>query len=384
MSLKNKMKVWHIWDFPESVYVFLKDNFREEFFNEMFKKCAGIRPYARYLGVNQMTIKNYFKGHTYKRGIKHKQSIPLTLFRKSLNLMTEDLKKKVEDNIVSIKLKNRGLEIKDVELPFRESPDFYRAVAHILCDGSSSDKSGAYYANTCKELREEFKRDLNVFGNMKIYEIKPQDVTIVCFPKVLARTLAHILKIRFTYPDHLPKDIFNASNGCKAAFLRAVFDDEGTISTNLAVGMFNRNLIEEIKSLLGFFNIETTLTSIKKSDKWQDNYSFNVKTKYFSKFDEIIGFTSEDKAKKLKLAVNTRQRMVRTRPKALIEEQIIKILEAKPSKTIEIANSVELTLGYLSKFLGQMEEEGKIVKSGFSNNLKWSLPMDATNDTHNS
>lgn len=369
------MKVWHIWDFPENVYIYLKDNFRREFFEEMFSKCGGKRPYARYLGISQMSVKNYHKGYTYKNRIMHKQSIPLSVLKKSLSLMSETLKNKLEENIFAIKLKNKGLSIDNIKLPFKESPAFYRVVAHILCDGSMSDKSGAYYANTCKELREEFRKDLETFGIMKVYEIKPQRVPILYFPTVLARILAHILKIRFTYPDHLPQDIFNASNYCKSAFLRAVFDDEGTISTNLAVSMANRNIIEEIKKLFDYLNIETNSISVKKSNKWEDNYSFSIRTKYFSKFNETISFTSPDKAKKLKFAINTKQRFIRTRPKEIIEKQIVGILGNNQVGTLEIANKVELTLGYLNKFLKNMESEGKIVRNGSDNNLKWSLPM---------
>lgn len=368
------MKVWHILDFPENVYIYLREGFREEFFSNMFSKCGGKRPYARYIGVSQKTVKGYYEGNTCKNGIKHKQSVPFAVFKKSLALMSESLKDRLEENIVAIKLKNKGLSINNVKLPFKESSAFYRVVAHILCDGSMSDKGGVYYANNRKELRDEFKKDLVTFGDMKIYEIKLQTTPIVYFPKVLGRTLAHLLKIRFTYPDHLPKDIFNASYQCKAAFLRAVFDDEGTISTNLAVGMANRNVVKEIKELLESLDIKTTSISIKKSDKYGDNYQFNVRTKYFSRFNEVIGFASLDKAKKLESAINTRVRSIRTRSKELIEGQIIKILEDKTSGTLEIANGVELTLGYLNRFLKSMELDGKIVRSGFKNNLRWSLP----------
>jgi len=60
------MKTWHIWDFPDTIYINLKDEFRDVFFNKMFKKLGGKRPYARFLHVSQMTVKQHHKGYSYK------------------------------------------------------------------------------------------------------------------------------------------------------------------------------------------------------------------------------------------------------------------------------------------------------------------------------
>ena len=60
---KKKMKAWHIWDFPDMVYIYFNDKFREEFFDVLFRKCGGKRPCARFFGVNQQTIKQYYRGY---------------------------------------------------------------------------------------------------------------------------------------------------------------------------------------------------------------------------------------------------------------------------------------------------------------------------------
>ena len=105
------MKTWHIWDFPDTTYIYLKDNFREEFFTYMFKKFGGKRPYARFLGLTQRAVIFYYKGYTYKNGLKHPQAIPIWVFKKSAHLIDEDLKKKLENNLLLLKAKNKGIPL---------------------------------------------------------------------------------------------------------------------------------------------------------------------------------------------------------------------------------------------------------------------------------
>ena len=367
------MKTWHIWNFPDNIYISLTDEIREEFFNEMFKKVGGKRPYARFLGLNQMAVKSYHRGSTCKNGLKHPQAIPIWVFKKSLSLMNEDLKEKLEDNIVLLKAKNKGIPIINPKLPFKESPAFYRIVAHMIGDGSASGRKVPYYANTCKELREQFKKDLEIFGEMKIYERKPNTTPIVCFPKVITDILSYVLDVKFTYPDRIPKQIFNASKECKVAFLQALFDDEGTISTNLAISMANKNLIEEIKRLTESLGVETNAISIKKYETQKDNFTFSIKRDNLLKFKEKIGFSHPDKIKNLDPAINTKNRKERTRDIGMLYKLVLENLKKRRMATLEIANNLQLTLGHTLKILKNMEEDNKVLRSGFKNKIIWSL-----------
>jgi hypothetical protein len=56
-----------------------------------------------------------------------------------------------------------------------------------------------------------FKKDLGVFGIMKIHEGNFKNTPMVYFPKVLTDILSFILNIRFTYPNHIPRDIFKGA-----------------------------------------------------------------------------------------------------------------------------------------------------------------------------
>jgi len=69
------MREWHIWDFPDTNYIYLNDSFRKEFFEQIFKKLGGKRPAARFLGVSQKTLKDYFKGYTLKNNMCYPEII---------------------------------------------------------------------------------------------------------------------------------------------------------------------------------------------------------------------------------------------------------------------------------------------------------------------
>jgi hypothetical protein len=383
MSLRNKMGIWHILDFSDNAYVLFKDNFRERFFQKMFEESGGKRPYARFLHLSQMSVKTYYQGYTYKNGIKHVQAVPLSLLKKSLSLMNSTLKNELEKNIIGLKGRGKCSVVSNVKLPFKESPEFYRIVAHVIADGSASERGSPYYANTCKELRSHFVSDLKIFGDVPSYENTSGSVPMVCFPKIITDILSYILRIKFTYPNHLPKLIFDSSDECKSALLQAIFDDEGTISTNLAIKMNSYTLVKEIRDLTESLGIKTTKIVQSINSSGIGSYSFNVSRASFLGFKEKIGFVSPNKIKNLDFAVNLKDRVQRTRNKCDLEEQIIKILNGRNIKTLDIANKMQFTLNYMSKFLKIMENEGKIICSGFKNKVYWSLPMDATNDTHN-
>ncbi len=367
------MKTWMIWDFPDTIYIYLKDNFKEEFFNNVFEKFEGKRPYANFLGLEQMTVKSYHKGYFYKNGRKYLQSVSLSLFRKSLSSMDVKLKYKLENNIHFLKAHGRSIPVLNPKLPIKESPAFYRIVAHMIGDGSAPKNHPPYYANTSKELREQFKEDLNIFGQVKIYETKTTTTSIVCFPKVITDILSYILDIRFSYPDRIPKDIFYASEECKSSFLRALFDDEGTISTNLAISMNNFNLVNEIKSLVNNLGIETSRIIIKKNKLGRDNYYFSVKLNSFEIFRDKIGFSHPRKKNNLDAAINRRYRKQRTRSIESIDKDVIDILRKRQMRTLELANELQFTLNHMLFHLKRLEKRNFVRRDGYKNKIVWYL-----------
>ena len=367
------MKTWHILDFPGTTYVYLQENFREEFFKSIFERVGGKRPYARFLGLGQMTVKHYHKGYFYKNGTKYLQSIPVSLFKKSFGLMDDELREKLENNIHLLKAHGKSIPVLNPKLPINESPAFYRIVAHMIGDGSAPKNHSPYYANTSKELREQFIEDLSIFVQVTVHETKTTTTPIVCFPKVITDVLAHILDIKFTHPDKIPRNIFYSSDDCKSAFLRALFDDEGTISTNLAISMNNFNLVNEIKSLVNNLGIETSKVITKKNRLGRDNFYFSIKSKSFEIFRDKIGFFHPKKKNNLDAAINRKYRKQRTRSVESIDKDIINILRIRQMRTIELANKLQFTLNHMLLHLKRLEKRNWVKRHGYKNKIIWSL-----------
>ncbi|MBI2667795.1 hypothetical protein HYX17_03425 [Candidatus Woesearchaeota archaeon] len=365
------MKSWHIWDFPDNIYISLKRQAHKEFFREMFIEYGGKRAYARFLGLSQTAVKQHWRGYSKKGGRLYTQCIPLWVLKKSCK--TNRLKRKIENNINLIKGSNKSNPITNPKLPIEENPELYRITAHMIADGSAPRNKVPYYSNTSKVLREQFKKDLKIFGKMRVYDSK-LTIPIVYFPKILTDILSHILNVRFSFPNRLPSETFKATEECKRAFLQALFDDEGYISTGLCISMSNLKVIKQIKKLLKAIEVETNKIGIKRQKYRKNNFIINVKKKHYKRFDEKVGFSHPEKSRNLKFALKTLNRKIRTRDPYIIKEEILKYLRRKPMKTLELANNIQLSLGHCLRHLKSIEKMGDIERTGFKNKIIWYLP----------
>jgi len=367
--MTRKPKTWTIWDFPDKLYILFNKKAHKEFFNYMFNKFGGKRPYARFLGISQMHLKQYWSSYSKKGGKKYIQYIQLKILKKSCT--SRKLEKVIEQGIVKIRVR-AGKPITNPKLRIKESPELYRIVAHLIGDGFAGDIKVPYYSNTYKELRYQFKKDLQIFGKIKTYERTPNTVTCLMFPKPISDILRHIFKIEFIRPTKLPKEIFSASDKCKGAFLQALFDDEGCISTSLALAMSNQNLVNEIKYLIESLGIKTN--GVYKS-RTQNMFTLQIKRPYYHIFMSRIGFLHPSKSKNLGLALKTNERYFTKRARPLEESRsdIIKILRTKPSSTLDLANKLLFTMPGLYPHLRYLERKGKIIRTRDQNRITWGI-----------
>ena len=203
-----------------------------------------------------------------------------------------------------------------------------------------------------------------------MYERKIGNVSIVCFPKVITDILSCVLNVKFTRPDHIPKQIFNATDECKSAFLQALFDDEGCSSNGIVIRMKSYNFMREVRNIIEQIGIKTN-----KLFQSNDMASLSINGKYVELFKEKIGFSHPLKIRNLNAIINRRHRKERTRDIEGLKKQILIILKNKSLPTIEIANNIQLTLGHTLTYLKTLEKETKISRSGFKNKLIWSISM---------
>jgi hypothetical protein len=317
---------------------------------------------AEFLHIDPSTIREYHIGFSDKDGKKWVQYIPIKFLRKMKSYLTKNLKTEIENSILAYRPR-AGTSIVNPILPVKESPALYRIVGHILGDGSATKRKVPYYANTCKELREEFIRDLQIFGKVATSN-RLLTVPIVTFPKAVTKILSHCFEVPLDTKVSLPKNIFSVSEDCKAALLRALYDDEGTCSANLAIKMNGKNLIAQIKALIENLGITCGKTTEVPNQSRRIGYSFRVFNKDFEKFANLIGFSHPKKAENLNAAIRRRYRKNRCRLTNEIDSAVIGHLEKYgKTRTITIASVLDLTLGHALIHLKRMETEGKIKRS---------------------
>ncbi|MFA4886609.1 MAG: LAGLIDADG family homing endonuclease [Candidatus Nanoarchaeia archaeon] len=334
---------WHIWDFPDDLYVLMSNPTRDEFFKAMYRKFGSQATYARFLNTDRNCIQGYHYARYWYKSKKPIKFTPISVLKKSFQYIDENLRKKIEGNILEIRKQEKSL-INPI-LPIKESPALYRVIANMIGDGSASLGKTPYYSNSCKELRERFREDLKVMGNVRPYD-GYLTVPTICFEKTITDLLSYVFDVRFSYPNRLPKQIFTASEECKSAFIQALFDDEGTVSTNIAIAMRSKALIQELKKLMKSLDIATGRVSRKKSDKLKDNYAIQIRANSIQRFRDVIGCYHPEKKRKLevKLKIRERNNTRRTRPLEWTREQIMVAIAMKPRGTLELSEKLLLTL----------------------------------------
>ena len=366
------IREFHLWNLPDSAFILLNKEANDEFFKGMYALFGNQLKFAKFLGLSRQGVHKYHKQALKNDGKFYPVYFPLRLLNKCLPLLDKKFMYYLEQNISEIRARV-GLSVYNTKLPIIESEEIYRILAHIIADGSASKGKTPYYANICKELREQFKKDLQIFGEMKIYERKPQAVELVFFPKIVTDVLAYLFDIQFTYPNRIPKLLFSAKEEYKKVFLQALFDDEGTISVHLALTIHNTNIMGEIKSLINSLGIETSKVMVQYISYKTNKVHFQIPKKDYVLFQEKIGFVHPEKSEKLELAIRIRNRLQRTRNPNYIEQEILNILEYKPTSTIELANELMFTIHGVMPHLNKLLEEDLIVKRGYKNKSIWDI-----------
>ena len=159
-------KVWVLLDemFHKKVFSFIKTNFKfKEFNNEYFDGK-----------LNFSTYKSWKRRRIKKTGWKQPIFIPLWFFNKISGLFPI---KEIEKNIVAYRGPSSSSIIWKPNLPLIEDGVLLKIIAHFLGDGYiggsfgsklPKGKSHSEYRNYDNGLLDQFEKDLQVFGDIKI------------------------------------------------------------------------------------------------------------------------------------------------------------------------------------------------------------------------
>ncbi|MFQ5647912.1 MAG: LAGLIDADG family homing endonuclease, partial [Candidatus Aenigmatarchaeota archaeon] len=223
----------------------------------------------------------------------------------------------------------------------------------------------------------QFKKDMiRIFGDIKAYHYcyrnRNRGLMVVGFPSITGIILMKILGPMAGDLKHVPNVIVNSDKKSKALYLRALFDDEGCVSSKrVCIVMSNKNVMETVKDMLKEFSIETgEIAKRCFGDKWKTSFRVEIFGEHDIKlFAKEINFSHPDKKKKLRTFL---EEYVHKKPKYKKGETsklILEILKKNEMGVNEIAKQLNRKPGHrLREQLHKLGKEGKI-KSRKERNL---------------
>lgn len=332
--VKEKIELWDLYN--KNIYIKVKTqtiNNLFDYFIESVKDKQGF------------IIKNIW---FYRKGIYF---TPLNLIIKILNLFPVEektkFKKLIEVNLEELKF-GYGLakSIKNPKLPIKLSPRLARVCGHLIGDGGIRLRKGDYavhYTNKDPFLINQFKKDIqNIFGGVDPYKYdynvkNNKNLKVIRFPSIIGILLMEFFGPLIKDTKDIPNTIINANKKYKNLFLRALFDDEGCISSNrIVIEMSSKKILEKIKKML-----ETDFliypTGIFKRDNKKHKSSYRIEIhgrKDIIRFSKKIGFSHLIKKKKLGIYVKDyKNKQVRFR-KGELKNLIIDILKKENNLSV--------------------------------------------------
>ncbi|MBW3001993.1 hypothetical protein KY338_02405 [Candidatus Woesearchaeota archaeon] len=304
------MKLIDHRNLPDTCMVKLTDKFRTKLFaNLTANRLAEIFP-------NSASSFKY-----YKRGASF---IPIDLFKQLLTLHSFG-DSEINQSVLEIKKRLCGKPIK-IKLPICASADLSELAGHTFGDGHISKAGRFVYVNTSKELIERVIHLTNKIFNNSIYRDyrKRKDGSIsIHYPSALGELL-HVCGCvkgnKFKQDFDVPAWIKSGNHEVKSGFIRALFDDEGTVSsTRIAINMAKsmelkwslRKFFISLIELLTCLNIRSgnVVVCARRKNK---NGTTAIGLLFvicgleeLRKFLDKIGFLHSAKQKKLKTLVNS-------------------------------------------------------------------------------
>ena len=118
-------------------------------------------------------------------------------------------------------------------------------------------------------------------------------------------------EIKKTLDTIIPEKILKSPNEIVASFLKGIFDAEGYVSSKrIGLGMNNKQFIQQVQMVLLRFSIISSLLEYdNRANKYSTNSRFTIEIsekQSLKLFEKYIGFTSNKKANKLKIFIQTK------------------------------------------------------------------------------
>ena len=267
----------------------------------------------------------------------------------------------------------------NVKFPLRLSKNLARICGHLVGDGgitaTGSDKYRTYYANKSRPLIEQFKRDLSeTFNEIKFDEYfdKRYNTIQIKIPKIIGIILTEFFGLQSNDFKHIPKNIKNANKELKTEFLKALFDDEGSVhikGRKISLGMTVKNIILDVKLMLKEFNINTSIINEKcKFGNRKPFYHITITGWWnFERFQKFAGFYHPLKYDKLNILNSNQLKLLPDQTR----NSVIKLIRNRNGISVkELSKELNRPIESLKYHLHKLEKE-KIIKFSIAKqNLK--------------
>tara|TARA_Y100000310_G_scaffold29928_1_gene28439 strand:+ start:110 stop:724 length:615 start_codon:yes stop_codon:yes gene_type:complete len=181
-----------------------------------------------------------------------------------------------------------------------------RIIAHLIGDGAHLKTNHDYvlkYEVRDEDSLKQFNDDLiEVYGLKPSWEVNTSGITgePIDFVRLRSKLAYEDLLEYATYFSKdwkLKKPMFKANKKIKKEFLRALYDDEGSVKSKYQIALYsiNENGLRQIKDMLEEFNI----SSVIYFGFGQRRNVFGLIVTDFKLFNKKIGFSLKRKQEKL-------------------------------------------------------------------------------------
>ncbi|MBI2543154.1 MAG: hypothetical protein HYW24_03140 [Candidatus Aenigmarchaeota archaeon] len=294
-------------DLLDGYKVYLEDSFRKELIRKAVEQTDGLVKLSKSVGVDWSSLCKIRRGYRILKGKQSIYFVKIGLLKKLLKL-TQSSIRETEKHVTGIAYSKHMVKVK---LPIIASTELASLVGHAIGDGHASTERFKYI-NKSKELTSEVKQFTKEIFGIDGRDFIYKDCFGIEYPGIVGRLLSLIgvpLGRKVIQEIKISEWIKSGSKEIKSAFIRALFDDEGSFVLGkhqkfISISMYKRKelvgshleFLEELRGILIELGIRPSKISFKKDWKDTKEFGFRIYSKQsLMSFYTHVGFTHKIK-----------------------------------------------------------------------------------------
>lgn len=370
----------HWWEFPLGEFsIKLKDDFKNSFFNEVYKKRRISKELSYYISKKSA---NYRKPLDLKRQRAllwaHKSTskfVPAWLIYELAKFIKLDLKK-IEKNIESYLSFKGKVIISKPKFPVQVTPEFTAIAVHIMCDGFAYPNGKFSYCQKKEVNMERFIKIVkNVFGGYNSrYNKKTAHTPIHYLPKIFGNIISDYYRIE-TYLSsqcEMPKKLKNLGELHKVSALAAFLLDDGNATSTVRFYSPSKKFLLDTIDIMESLNYQYGKLVERKSkkNKEQNLYSIIIKDSSIVKFHQdlkrlFVEFPNlhiGEKFWNIEKIIHIKNRGWKHRGKGTTKSIILNSLKEGPKTAFELRDITDISLWTVYHHLQDLIKLSKVLK----------------------